>query len=62
MWDALFKTRSKPRVVNCVNVVIIQLRWISIFSKSSWFETTASGLSNKQGVNGEKKFIETGIL
>ena len=46
--DALFKTRFKPRVN-------IQLRWISLFSKSSWIKTTASGLSYELGVNGEKK-------
>ena len=33
----------------------IQLRWISLFSKSSWITTTASGLSYELGVNGEKK-------
>ena len=32
-----------------------QLRWISLFSKSSWIKTTASGLSYELGVNGEKK-------
>ena len=47
--DALFKTRPKPKVVN------VQLRWISLFSKSSWIKTTASGLSYELGVNGEKK-------
>ena len=36
--DALFKTRPKPKVN-------VQLRWISLFSKSSWIKTTASGLS-----------------
>ena len=46
--DALFKTRSKPKVN-------VQLRWISLFSKSSWIETTASGLSYELGVNGAKK-------
>ena len=46
--DALFKTRSKPKVN-------VQLRWISLFSKSSWIKTTASGLSYELGVNGEKK-------
>ena len=40
----------------------IQLRWISLFSKSSWIKTTASGLSYELGVNGEKKLMETGIL
>ena len=53
--DALFKTRFKPRVN-------IQLRWISLFSKSSWIKTTVSGSSYELGVNGEKKLIETGIL
>ena len=38
------------------------LRWISIFSKSSWIKTTASGLSYELGVDGEKKLMETGIL
>ena len=52
---ALFKTRPKPKVN-------IQLRWISLFSKSSWIKTTASGLSYELGVNGEKKLMETGIL
>ena len=45
--DALFKTRPKPKVN-------VQLCWISIFSKSSWIKTTASGLSYELGVNGEK--------
>ena len=40
------KTRPKPKV----NVQ--QLRWISLFSKSSWIKTTASGLSYELGVNG----------
>ena len=31
------------------------MSWISLFSKSSWIKTTASGLSYKLGVNGEKK-------
>ena len=44
--DAL--TRPKPKVN-------VQLRWISLFSKSSWIKTTASGLSCELGVNGEKK-------
>ena len=30
-----------------------QLFWISLFSKSSWIKTTASGLSYELGVNGE---------
>ena len=46
--DALFKTRRKPKVN-------VQLRWISLFSKSSWIKATASGLSYELGVNGEKK-------
>ena len=33
----------------------VQLRWISLFSKSSWIKTTASGLSYEIGVNGVKK-------
>ena len=45
--DALFKTRPKPKVN-------VQLRWISLFSKSSWIKTTASGLSYELGVNCEK--------
>ena len=53
--DALFKTRPKPKVN-------VQLRWISLFSKSSWIKTNASGLSYELGVNGEKKLMETGIL
>ena len=40
----------------------VQLCWISLFSKSSWIKTTASGLSYELGVNGEKKLMETGIL
>ena len=47
--DALFKTRPKPKVN------IQWLRWISRFSKSSWIETTASGLSYELGVNGAKE-------
>ena len=46
--DALFKTMSKPKVN-------VQLRWISLFSKSSWIQT--SGLSDELGINGEKKSI-----
>ena len=53
--DTLFKTRHKPKVN-------FQLHWISLFSKSSWIKTTASGLSYELGVNGEKKLMETGIL
>ena len=47
--EGLFKTRpNKPKVK-------LQLHWISLFSKSSWIKTTASGLSYEIGVNGEKK-------
>ena len=46
--DALFKTRPKPNVN-------VQLCWISLFSKSIWIKTTASGLSYGLGVSGEKK-------
>ena len=54
--DVLFKTRpSKPKVNN-------RLRWISLFSKSSWISTTASGLCYELGVNFEKKLMETGML
>ena len=47
---ALFKTRlaRKPKVN-------VKLCWISLFSKSSWIKTTASGLSYGLGVNGERK-------
>ena len=48
--DALFKTRTNKPKVN-----VQQLRWIILFSKSSWIKTTASGLSYELGVNGEKK-------
>ena len=48
-------TRPKPKVN-------VQLCWISGFSRSSWIETTASGLSYELGVNGAKKLMETGIL
>ena len=41
-------TRPKPKVN-------VQLCWISGFSRSSWIETTASGLSYELGVNGAKK-------
>ena len=54
--DALFKTRPKPKVN------IQWLRWISRFSKSSWIETTASGLSYELGVNGSKMLMETEVL
>ena len=47
--DALFKTIPKPKVN-------IELRWISRFSRSSWIENTASGLSYELGVNGAKTF------
>ena len=40
----------------------VQLRWISLFSKSSWIKTTASSLSYELGGNGEKKLRETRIL
>ena len=53
--DVLFKTRPKPKMN-------VQFCWISLFSKSSWIKTTASGLSYELGVNGEKKLMETGIL
>ena len=46
--DALFKTRPKPKVN-------VQLCWISLFSKSSWIKTAASGLSCELGLNGEEK-------
>ena len=46
--DALLKTRPKPKLN-------VQLCWISLFSKSSWIKTTASGLSYELGGNGEKK-------
>ena len=46
--DALFKTRPRPKAT-------VLLRWISLFSKSSWIKTTASGLSYELGLNGEKK-------
>ena len=56
--DALLKTRPNKPKVN-----VQQLRWIIVFSKSSWIKTTASGLSYELGVNCEKKnLIETGIL
>ena len=40
----------------------VQLHWISLFSKSSWTKTTASGLSYELGVDGEKKLMGTGII
>ena len=51
--NALFKTRSNPKVN-------VQLRWISIFSKCSWIKTTASVLSYELGVNGENKLMKLG--
>ena len=45
--DALFKIKPKPKVN-------VQLRWIILFSKSSWIKTTVF-LSFELGVNGEKK-------
>ena len=53
--DPLFKIRPK-RKVN------VQLCWISLFSKSTWIKTTASGLSYELGQDGKKKLMETGIL
>ena len=53
--DALLKTRPKPKLN-------VQLCWISLFSKSCWIKTTASGSSYELGLDGEKKFRETGIL
>ena len=46
--EDLFKTRPKPKLN-------VQLHWISLFSKSSLIQTTASGLSYELGVNGKKK-------
>ena len=46
--DALFISRPKAKGN-------VQLHWISLFSKSSWIKTTASGLSYELGVNSEKK-------
>ena len=45
---ALFKTRPKLKVN-------VQLCCISLFLKSSWIKTTASGVSYELGVNSEKK-------
>ena len=42
--------------------VNVQFCWISLFSKSSWIKTTASGLSYELGANGEKKLMVTEIL
>ena len=36
----------------------VKLRWFSLFPKSSWIKTTASGLCYELGVNGEKKVNE----
>ena len=52
--DSLFKTRPNPKVS-------VRLRWISLFSKSSWIKTTASGLSYKLGVKCGGG-METGML
>ena len=51
----MFKTRPNPKVN-------VQLRWISLFSKSSWIKTTASGLSYELGINGKKMLMESEIL
>ena len=40
----------------------VQLRWISLFSKSTWIKITASGLSYELGVDGEKTLMDTEIL
>ena len=53
--DELFKASPNPKVR-------VQLCWISLFSKSSWIKTTASGLSYELAVNREKKLMKTGIL
>ena len=55
--DELFKTRPNPKVN-------VQLRWISLFSKSSWIKTTASALSYELGVNGKNWgiMVKTGVL
>ena len=45
--EVIFKIRPKPKVN-------VQLCWISLFSKSAWIKTTASGLSYGLGVNDEK--------
>ena len=36
----------------------VQLRWISLFSKSSWIKATASDLYYELGVDGEKKKVK----
>ena len=53
--DVIFKARPKPKEN-------FQLRWISLFSKSGWIKTIASGLSDELGVYGEKKLMETALL
>ena len=40
----------------------VQLRWISLFSKSTWIKITASGSSHELGVDGEKTLMDTEIL
>ena len=40
----------------------VQLRWISLFSKSTWIKIIASGLSYELGVDGEKTLMDTEIL
>ena len=40
----------------------VQLRWISLFSKSTWIKITASCLSYELGVDGEKTLMDTEIL
>ena len=40
----------------------VQLRWISLFSKSAWIKITASGSSYELGVDGEKTLMDTEIL
>ena len=47
----VFKTIPKPKVN-------VQMRWICLFSKSSWIITTAYGLSYELCVNAEKKVNE----
>ena len=49
--DELFKTSPNPKVR-------VQLCWISLFSKSNWIKTTASGLSYELAANREKKVNE----
>ena len=53
--DALFKIKPKPKVN-------VQLRWIILFSKSSWIKTTPRGLSYELDANGKKSLMETEIL